>query len=82
MLVRDQGRGIPPGANPPLTTDGIGLHVINTLADQVKFRERVGGGTEVQMKFATPHIGVLEPHPEQRWSPSAGARGLVSGGPL
>ena len=64
VLVRDQGRGINLERDSPLTTaDGIGLHVIDTLADKVELRDVAGGGTQVHMKFATPGIGLLEPLP-------------------
>jgi serine/threonine-protein kinase RsbW len=66
VLVRDHGRGIDPECEPLLATaDGIGLHVIDTLADRVEFMDVAGGGTEVRMKFATAGIGLLEPLPQE-----------------
>lgn len=74
VLVRDEGRGVSAERDLGVSaardlllasTDGIGLHVIDTLADKVEFKNVVGGGTEVRMKFATPRIGVLEPLPHE-----------------
>jgi serine/threonine-protein kinase RsbW len=67
VLVRDHGHGIHAQRDfSHASTDGIGLHVIRTLADKIEFKDVARGGTEVQMKFATPHIGVLEPFREEQ----------------
>jgi anti-sigma regulatory factor (Ser/Thr protein kinase) len=64
-LVRDRGRGIEARLESlGAAADGIGLHVIRTLADKAEFKDVAGGGTEVQMKFLTPRMGVLEPLPD------------------
>jgi serine/threonine-protein kinase RsbW len=66
VFVRDHGRGTQAQYESAQTaTDRIGLHVIRTLADIVEFKEVAGSGTEVQMKFATPRIGVLDPLPRE-----------------
>jgi serine/threonine-protein kinase RsbW len=72
VLVRDRGLGIDsrPGneedrgdgggpADEDFSSAGIGLHVIQTLAHEVKFEQPAGGGTEVQMRFALP-VDALE----------------------
>lgn len=62
VLVRDFGRGIrsPPPTVDPSGTAGIGLHVINTLARHVDFRDVADGGTEVRMQFLMP-TGTVKP---------------------
>jgi serine/threonine-protein kinase RsbW len=70
VLVRDQGRGTQAHyESAQAVNDGIGLHVIRTLADIVEFRDVPGGGTEVQMKFATPRIVLLESLPDEQGLP-------------
>ena len=52
-VVRDRGRGITPGwvRNRGL---GMGVAVINTMADRVEFASECGTGTEVRMTFKRP----------------------------
>jgi serine/threonine-protein kinase RsbW len=55
VVVRDHGVGIRPRM--PAADDtaaGIGLPVIQALAQRVEFRSSAGYGTEVRMEFATP----------------------------
>jgi serine/threonine-protein kinase RsbW len=55
VLVRDRGIGIrerTPAPEQPVS-GGIGLPVIHALADHVELRDIAGGGTEVEMHFAT-----------------------------
>ena len=61
VFVRDHGVGLrrPSGDDPWVI--GIGLPVIEALAQQVQFVETAGGGTEVRMEFATPGARTLEP---------------------
>jgi len=63
-VVRDRGCGITPGAarNRGL---GMGVAVINTLADRVEFESERGSGTEVRMLFKRP---VLVPDALGRFS--------------
>jgi anti-sigma regulatory factor (Ser/Thr protein kinase) len=62
VFVRDHGIGLrrPSGGDDPWVI-GIGLPVIEALAQQVEFAETSGGGTEVRMEFATPGARTLEP---------------------
>lgn len=72
VFVRDRGRGIEARLESlGAAADGIGLHVIRTLADKAEFKDVAGGGTEVQMEFLTPRIGVLEPLPDDSGLPLA-----------
>jgi anti-sigma regulatory factor (Ser/Thr protein kinase) len=66
VLVCDQGRGLhPKPSNSETNSPGIGLHVIQTLADLVEFKETPDGGTEVRMQFATQcSTGLLESLPD------------------
>jgi serine/threonine-protein kinase RsbW len=52
-VVRDRGCGITPGSvrNRGL---GMGVAVINTLADRTEFESQRGSGTEVRMMFTRP----------------------------
>jgi serine/threonine-protein kinase RsbW len=67
LTVRDRGFGLAAagagaqaGNKSPYEIDGqvsgIGLPTISGLATRVRFNERVGGGTEVAMWFATPSV--------------------------
>lgn len=47
-----------------LPTAGIGLHVIETLANEVEFGRPTSGGTTVQMRFALP-VEAFEPFAEE-----------------
>jgi serine/threonine-protein kinase RsbW len=55
VLVRDRGIGIRERTPPPEqpVSGGIGLPVIHALAEHVELRDIAGGGTEVEMHFAT-----------------------------
>lgn len=63
VMVRDRGRGMPPlngVVREPQAIGGIGLPVIQALADDVEFRDLDEGGTEVRMEFATARRGALQ----------------------
>ncbi len=87
VLVRDHGQGI---ASTVMTADGddgveqavggIGLPVIRALARDAEFRDVEGGGTEVQMDFATARAGALEPPSptDQPRLPAIASEGLTS----
>jgi serine/threonine-protein kinase RsbW len=87
VLVRDHGRGI---ASTVMAADGedgveqsvggIGLPVIRALARDAEFRDVEGGGTEVQMDFATARAGALEPPSptDQPQLPAIASDGLAS----
>jgi serine/threonine-protein kinase RsbW len=87
VLVRDHGRGIVPTVMAADDEDeveqavgGIGLPVIRALARDAEFRDVEGGGTEVQMDFATARAGALEPpSPTERPQlPAIASDGLAS----
>jgi serine/threonine-protein kinase RsbW len=62
ILVRDRGGGIRPRGEPSESADGgIGLPVIQALAQHVELRDLAGEGTEVRMEFASPGAATLEP---------------------
>lgn len=50
-VVRDRGRGLPEEVRAEHEAGGIGLPVIQALAESVEFGETPGGGTEVTMRF-------------------------------
>ncbi len=52
VTVADQGAGLPGGARAFAGSEGIGLSVIRTLADDVSFMPADGGGTAIRMDFA------------------------------
>jgi anti-sigma regulatory factor (Ser/Thr protein kinase) len=61
VVVRDLGTGIQPRIRTADETAlGIGLHVIQALANRVVFSDATGAGTEVRMEFATSHVRTLE----------------------
>jgi len=60
VVVCDQGAGIPARVRAPDEAAGIGLSVIQALAQRVEFRRPPDGGTEVRMEFATPAARTLE----------------------
>jgi serine/threonine-protein kinase RsbW len=65
VVVRDLGTGIRPRIRAADETAlGIGLHVIQALANRVEFSDATGEGTEVRMEFATSHVRTLESPPE------------------
>ncbi len=56
VVVRDRGRGF----GPVITAEdrmGVGLSVINALADRAQFTSTHEGGAEVRMEFAARRIG-------------------------
>jgi len=54
VVVRDRGLGLRPGAEADEhLSGGIGLPVIHALSSRVELRDVAGGGTEVEMRFAT-----------------------------
>jgi serine/threonine-protein kinase RsbW len=64
VLVGDRGSGIQPAVHAGESlSDGIGLPVIQTLADSVEFRDRPTGGTEVAMHFELSQTLALERGP-------------------
>ncbi len=61
VAVRDHGGGLRPGAkSEEEISGGIGLPVIQALADSVDFAEVAGGGTLVGMHFSTSRPNALE----------------------
>jgi serine/threonine-protein kinase RsbW len=52
VVVRDRGIGLA-GREPALGRLGVGLPMMQTLAADAQFRDAVGGGTEVRMRFAS-----------------------------
>jgi serine/threonine-protein kinase RsbW len=63
LVVRDQGRGIRPGAGRNRGL-GMGMTLINSLADRAQF-ESSGLGTEVRMRFKR---SACVPEPLERFS--------------
>lgn len=65
IVVRDRGSGMRPRASTSEPADGgIGLPVIQALAQRVEVRDLEGDGTEVRMEFATSRTAAIEPVPE------------------
>jgi anti-sigma regulatory factor (Ser/Thr protein kinase) len=75
VLVRDRGIGLQPQASEDQWIVGIGLPVIEALAQRADFEETPGGGTEVRMEFATPGARTLEPPDDEALGSPNGARG-------
>jgi len=50
VTVEDEGIGLPDTSPDP--AHGIGVSVIRALTEDVRFRARPGGGTEVEMEFS------------------------------
>jgi serine/threonine-protein kinase RsbW len=70
VVVRDHGTGIQPRI--PTTDDappGLGLPVIQALAERVEFASTAGNGTEVRMEFAAASARTLEPLSNDRPEP-------------
>lgn len=66
VMVRDRGTGFqPPIPSAREATSGIGVPVIQALAQRVEFSSAEGRGTEVRMEFATPGVHALESFPEE-----------------
>jgi anti-sigma regulatory factor (Ser/Thr protein kinase) len=75
VVVRDLGTGIQPRIRrEDETALGIGLHVIQALANRVEFRDATGKGTEVRMEFATSPLRTLESPSEDGLKPPRIAR--------
>ena len=82
VLVRDRGIGIhsaDASSHDEETSGGIGLPVIHALAQQVELRDLDGGGTEVEMHFATSSGRSLDAAGEER---QADYVSIVSGAAL
>jgi serine/threonine-protein kinase RsbW len=61
VVVRDHGRGIRPQIRTPLDVrSGLGIPLIQALAQRVQFTGAAGEGTEVRMTFATPGTSALK----------------------
>jgi serine/threonine-protein kinase RsbW len=66
VVVRDRGTGIRPLIpSTRETSSGIGVPVMQALAERVEFSCAEGRGTEVRMQFATPGTRPLQPLPEE-----------------
>ncbi len=57
VAVRDSGVGISPRSASEPRPPGVGLPVIQALADEVQFTCRPDGGTEVEMEFSAQRDG-------------------------
>jgi serine/threonine-protein kinase RsbW len=85
VTVEDSGQGIPSQlpAEP-----GVGLPVIQALADEAEFRRRPEGGTEVQMAFAAERDGRVlfsgagAAGPDDGWPDRASGEVVVSLSPV
>jgi serine/threonine-protein kinase RsbW len=73
VLVRDHGSGIPSAISATKDTAGIGLSVIQALAQRADFRGAEDSGTEVWMAFGTPRARALAPLSEEELEPPATA---------
>ena len=71
VVVRDHGTGIPSPVGGGSEDAGIGLSVIQALAERADFRRAEDGGTEVRMLFGTPRSRALEPSSEDELEPPA-----------
>jgi serine/threonine-protein kinase RsbW len=61
VVVRDHGGGIRPQIRTPLDVrSGLGIPLIQALAQRVQFTGAAGGGTEVRMTFSTPGTSALK----------------------
>lgn len=58
VVVRDRGIGLPADPQNLEGSDGIGLHVMRTLARTVEFNDGTDGGTEVWMSFDAPRASI------------------------
>lgn len=64
VVVRDRGGGVQPRIRTAQDRAlGIGLHVIQALAQRVQFSDAAGDGTEVRMEFAAS--GIRPPAPQR-----------------
>jgi serine/threonine-protein kinase RsbW len=73
VVVRDHGTGIPSPVSSSHDTVGIGLSVIEALAQRADFNEAEDRGTEVRMLFGTPRSRALDPWPMDELEPPAPA---------
>jgi serine/threonine-protein kinase RsbW len=71
VIVRDHGTGMPSPVGGSSEAAGIGLSVIQALAERADFRRAEDGGTEVRMLFETPRSRGLEPSSEDQLKPPA-----------
>jgi serine/threonine-protein kinase RsbW len=80
VTTRDHGHGIEAHALDAMRPgeSGIGLPVMQALAQQVSFKKVPGGGTEVRMEFAAPRADGVEPV-EEEWEPPVATRALLEG---
>ena len=60
VVVRDRGIGVGQDKPQDENAPGIGLPVIEALAERVEFEKAPGGGTEVHMSFAAPAAESLD----------------------
>jgi hypothetical protein len=87
-VVRDQGGGMPDVALVGERLQGVGLPVIEALAEEAEFRSGASGGTEVRMLFAAlrdgrPLFGVPAPAaPEDGWTSALSGDAVVSLSPV
>jgi len=79
VTVRDHGHGIGAHALDSMRSSesGIGLPVMQALAQQVTFKKVPDGGTEVQMEFAAPKPHGIEP--VEGWEPPVATSALLAG---
>jgi serine/threonine-protein kinase RsbW len=57
VVVRDRGSGVRPQiGRAPDSPYGLGIPLIQALAERVQFNGAIGAGTEVEMRFATPGV--------------------------
>ena len=76
VVVRDRGGGIQPRIRTAEDRAlGIGLHVIQALAQRVQYSDAAGDGTEVRMEFAATGIRPPAPPHENGVEPPTIARG-------
>jgi serine/threonine-protein kinase RsbW len=64
VVVRDRGIGLSTGA-PAKGRLGVGLPMMETLADDAQFVEASGGGTEVRLRFGVDSQGPQGMEPDQ-----------------
>ncbi len=80
VTVRDHGHGIGAHALDSMRSgeSGIGLPVMQALAQQVTFKKVPDGGTEVRMEFAAPETHGIEPLQDE-WEPPVAIRAQLAG---